>query len=157
MIHSQAFFHQVPMQERLVHFVWFASHILRSLTSDWTQSHLTETLQLEVRAFQAELHHTQRILAGYSEVLARAQDQRPSTIWGQLLFFSFTSLLGLTVIWWLIKTQRGPVQTSLVSIGDTVEASDSESDTALAPVQPARAAVPTRPSSLGRGRATRGL
>ena len=140
------------MQERFVHLLWVSSHILRSVFVDSSNNRLAETLQLEVRALQAELHHTQRVLAGYSEILARCSENKPDSHRGQILFLVFTTCLGLIVIWWIKSTDRTVIRHSVKGAGDTAGSSDSDLD--QLPVHPVavRSLVPVRPSSLGRGR-----
>lgn len=152
---SSSFFRlKPPMQERSIHCVWFISHILRTLVGDQAYSRLADTLQLEVRALQAELHHTQRVLSGYSDILARCQADRPDSHRGQFLFFSFSLLVVIVFIFSIKRYQVATGTPTVGGIGDNGGSSDSELDQHPIPPVLTRSLVPTRPSSLGRGKSS---
>ena len=82
---------------------------------------LAESLSLEVRALQAELHHTQRVLSGYSTVLERCEVRGNTQVWVHTLL---VLVIGFLVIFWLgnlASKQFGrPVQSRLVTPVDRV-------------------------------------
>ena len=140
------------MQERFVRLLWFSSHFIRSVFLDTSNNRLAETLQLEVRALQAELHHTQRVLAGYSEILVRCQENKTNSHWGQSLFLFFTSCLCLIVIWWIRSTPRVLNQPAVQGAVETGGSSDSDLDQLPALPATVKSLVPARPSSFGKGK-----
>ena len=80
------------MSESPIHIAWLVTHILRSLFERHQGSTLVEGLTIEVQTLQAELHRSQRVLAGYGELLQRceANGGRP----GVIQFFA--------AFWWFL-------------------------------------------------------
>ena len=141
------------MQEFLVHSIWLVTHFLRSFFEARSSEALADSLSLEVKALQAELHHTQRVLSGYSTVLERCEVRGNTQVWVHTLL---VLVIGLLVIFWLgnlVSRQFVRPVSRPITFGDTGDSSDS--DTPAEQVAPigVKPSGPVRPSQLaGKGR-----
>ncbi len=143
------------MQELLVHSIWLVTHFLRSFFEARSTEALADSLSLEVRALQAELHHTQRVLSGYSTVLERCEVRGNTQVWVHTLL---VLVIGILVIFWfgnLAAKQFKQPAPRPIAFGDTGGSSDSEGPTEQPATIPVKSLTtgPIRPSQLaGKGR-----
>ncbi len=143
------------MSEAPIHIAWLVTHILRS----WFERHqgatLIEGLSVEVQTLQAELHRSQRVLAGYGELLQRCESNHRWQAWGNSVFCCILILFAVVAVhtWWVYRP-RVPVTRAPTTGDSTGGSSDSEDNTTLAVAvpNPNLAGGPLRPSQLGKGK-----
>ena len=141
------------MRDQLAHAFWILSHIARSAFEDHRDRNLGQALAAEVKVLQAELHHTQRLLAGYSEVVSTCEKRNSSqSRINDSLIVLLVLLLGLLLWFWIQKRfVRQPVRTTVVA--DTGGSSESESGTDVPKFSvPQLRSGPVRPSQLLKNR-----
>ena len=63
------------MRDQVTHAVWIVSHILRTAWVENQDRVFGVQLANEVKTLQAELHHTQRVLSGYSSVVTACENK----------------------------------------------------------------------------------
>lgn len=140
------------MREQVAHGAWILTHILRSAWEQRRDWDLATALAGEVRQLQAELHHTQQILSGYSSVLSTCERRNSSQARVNETFIAFFVLL-LVAIGWLWCQRKGQPKVFVRPItGDTGGSSDSDSGADPRLKHKVVASGPVRPSHLGKGR-----
>lgn len=132
----------------MLHLVWGFSHVLRSAVEGSASNSLVQQLSVEVQTLQAELHRTQRVLAGYSNILEACERGSRGQSWVNGTFLVIFVTLGLILVcsWYRPRPKQSSV--AVLSLGDTGGSSDSDQ-----PDVPAikKGSGPVRPSSLGKG------
>ena len=141
------------MQEFLAHLISLVTHFLRSFFEARSSEALAESLSLEVKALQAELHHTQRVLSGYSTVLQRCEVRGNTQVRVHTLL---VLVIGLLMIFWLgnlVSKQFVRPVSRPITFGDIGGSSDSDTPAEqVAPIT-VKSTGPVRPSQLaGKGR-----
>lgn len=150
--HPQALSSLKSMRDLAVHLCWLGSHCARSFLESSHTQQLYETLAVEVRELQAELHRAHRLIEGYNSLLSRDDSKIRLQLLGTQVFTVI--LLGLTACLWYLWVLRRPriVQgPGILPLGDT-RGSSSDSDLPEPKPFEARSAGPVRPSSLGKGK-----
>ena len=151
---SSRFHPQGFMRDQVIHAVWFLSHLLRSAFSENQDRALGVQLANEVKILQDELHHTERVLSGYSSVITACESKSAAQVrLNESFIFVLILLCALLAYNWLKPRFRvvAPIQTVC---GDTGGSSDSDTGS-LPPKRPLRElslSGPVRPSQLGKGR-----
>lgn len=143
------------MSESPIHIAWLVTHILRSLFERHQGSTLVEGLTIEVQTLQAELHRSQRVLAGYGELLQRCEANHRWQAWGNSVFCCILVVFAaISVHTWWVYRPRAPLVRSPPIGGSTGGSSDSEDNTTIAVPGPNLTTLggPLRPSQLGKGR-----
>lgn len=107
------------MRDHWTHAIWARSHILRSQLESRAAETLALQLAEEVQILQAELHRTQRMLAGYGALVERCESQSLAQTRGNLVFFFVLLLLTAVLLaswirttWRRLSTQRPSAQLS---------------------------------------------
>lgn len=141
------------MRDQVIHAVWIVSHILRTAWVESQERSLGAALASEVKALQAELHHTQRVLSGYSSVVTACESKSSfQARVNESFIFLVLLLVALLAFNWL----RGSFKSTVppIPICGSGGSSDSDTDSAVYKRSPGPGVPkgPLRPSQLGKGR-----
>ncbi len=137
------------MREHVLHFAWGISHVLRSAVEGSSTNNLVHQLSVEVQTLQAELHRTQRVLSGYSNILEACERGSRGQSWVNGTFLLVFVILGSILVCSWFRPRPKPTSLAVLSLGDTGGSSDS--DQPELPVVKKGGSGPVRPSSLGKG------
>jgi uncharacterized membrane protein affecting hemolysin expression len=144
---------QELMREQVAHVAWLITHLIRSAWDEHRDRSLASSLASEVRLLQAELHHTQQILSGYSSVVSTCERRNSWQARVNETFIILFIFLLLALGWFWVQKRLTKRPTVLTITGDTGGPSDSDSGPEVKKVsRPTSATGPTRPSQLGKGR-----
>lgn len=143
------------MRDQAVHALWILSHLLRTAWVERQDQSLAHQLAEEVRILQAELHHTQQVLSGYSAVVSACESRSRNQARTQEAFLFGVIVVVLWGLFVLFRKSGSSVKNTqqAITLGDTGGSSDSDtgSEVLSVPVKPVSTG-PVRPSQLGKGK-----
>lgn len=136
------------LPETGIHLTWLVTHFVRSFFGDCQSRQLVTSLAKEVDTLSAELHRTQRLLAGYGNLIESCEHSYRAQSRNNLIFFGGLVILVCLLFWSWCKPKR----TTPVICDSTGGSSDSDDPGPIVARPGTRSLGPVRPSAFGKGK-----